>query len=136
MNLQHFLEGYFIGVSVGITIGFSGILCLQNMMTGQLSLGVASILGVALSNMICAIIALLGLEFLQTFLMPYKMGLTIATGIFLCGIGLKRIFGKVYFDVQYAPSAHVLRHLVEFFLGFNRSYCYIGFFSAFIGINA
>lgn len=107
MDLSHILQGYLIGFSVGTTIGISGILCLQNIMTGRLSLGFASVIAAALADMTCGFIALFGFGFLQSFLIPYKTELTIAVGIFLCCIGIKRIFEKIDFKQQHASSHHI-----------------------------
>lgn len=118
MNLQHFIEGYVIGFSVGTTIGVSGILCLQNMMTGQISLGLSSVLAAALADMTCGTLALFGLGFLQEYLLPYKVGLTIGIGLVLCFMGITRIFGKIDFNVQHIASTHIFAALSRvYFLG-------------------
>ena len=136
MDLHHFFEGYFVGISVGTTIGISGILCLQNMMTGQLSLGFASVFAAALSDMTCAIIALFGLEFLQIFLMPYKKGLSLAVGIVLCLIGIKRIFEKINFEMQLTTSAHIFAAFGKvFFLGLVDPVSVLDFLALSLGLT-
>ncbi len=118
MEIQYLLEGYLIGFSVGTTIGVSGILCLQNMMTGQKPLGIFSVFAAALADMTCGILAIFGLNFLQAYLVPYKIGLSIGIGLLLCFIGIKRIFEKIDFNIHHMPSVDVVAALGKvYFLG-------------------
>jgi threonine/homoserine/homoserine lactone efflux protein len=107
MNLQQFIEGYVIGFSVGTTIGISGILCIQNMMTGQISLGLASVLGTALADMSCGALVLFGLKSIELFLIQYKTMLGIFAGLLLSFLGLRKLFGKVEMAVHHSPSGHI-----------------------------
>jgi threonine/homoserine/homoserine lactone efflux protein len=118
MEMHCLLEGYLIGFSVGTTIGVGGILCLQNMMTGQKSLGILSVFAAALADMTCGVLALFGLNFLQSYLVPYKVELSIGIGLLLCFIGLKRIFEKIDFSIHHMPSINVAAALGKvYFLG-------------------
>lgn len=108
MDLQHLLEGYILGFSVATTVGVSGVLCLQNMMTGQLSLGIASVFATAFADMSCGAIVALGLDFLHPFLAAYKSHLILFVGIFLCFMGIKKIFEKTEFVPIHKTSPHVL----------------------------
>lgn len=118
MNLEHFLQGYLIGISVGTTVGISGVLCIKNIMSGKIKLGIASVVAAAIADMSSSAIALFGLTFLQSFLMPYKTGLSIATGLLLCFIGIKRMFGTVSIDGEQVASAYVSAAFFKvFFLG-------------------
>jgi len=108
MHLEHFLEGYILGISVGTSIGISGILCLQNMMTGRASLGLVSVFAAALADMSCSILALFGMQFLENFFMSYQRGLSITAGILLCLLGLNKLFGRISFVPTHQPSHRLL----------------------------
>ncbi|MBI2344466.1 hypothetical protein HYV10_00135 [Candidatus Dependentiae bacterium] len=108
MDLQHLLEGYIIGFSVGTTIGISGVLCLQNMMVGRVSLGLTSVIAAALSDLSCGILALYGMQFIEIFLIKYQKGLNVVAGLLLCFLGLKRLFEKTIFIPGYQPSKNLL----------------------------
>ena len=107
MDLQHLFEGYVIGFSVGTTIGVSGLLALQNMMTGQISIGLASVLATALADMTCGSIVFFGLQTVETFLVTYKTVLSVMAGILLCAMGLKKLFSKIDFVSVHSASGHV-----------------------------
>lgn len=107
MDINHLIEGIILGFSIGTTIGVSGVLCLQNMMTGRISLGLVSVFAAALADMSCGLLALFGMQYLENFLAVYQKGLSIAAGILLCFLGIKRLFEKTSF-VSIHPSSEKL----------------------------
>ncbi|HSW77141.1 MAG TPA: hypothetical protein VLG50_08850, partial [Candidatus Saccharimonadales bacterium] len=68
MNYSVLLQGFIIGFTVATSIGISGALCLQNMMTGRIGVGIASALGAASADAIYAIVMIFGLQAGQSFL--------------------------------------------------------------------
>lgn len=135
MNVEHLVEGIILGFSIGTTIGISGILCLQNMMTGRISLGLASVFAAALADMTCGAIALFGIQFLESFLMAYKKGLSIAAGILLCFLGIKRLFEKIDLVSECEPSHHLLAAFGSvYFLGMIDPVSILDFLALSVGL--
>lgn len=108
MDYVYLLQGYILGISVAATIGVSGVLVLQNMMTGQLSIGMASTFAAALADTTCGAIVVFGLQAVQSVIVAYKSVLTVVTGLFLCALGLGKLFEKIVISHDYASSTHVL----------------------------
>jgi len=107
MYLQHLFEGYVIGFSVGTTIGVSGLLALQNMMTGQISVGLASVFATACADMTCGALVFFGLQTVESFLITYKTNLSILAGVLLCLMGFKKLFSKVDLVSIHTASGHL-----------------------------
>lgn len=108
MDMSYFVQGYFLGFSVATTIGVSGVLCLQNMMTGRVSVALASTLAAAMADATCAMLVVFGLQAGQDFLLAHKSIITMITGLFLCGLGIHKILDTVQFDPLRKESTQVL----------------------------
>lgn len=108
MGVAYFTQGMILGLSVASTIGVSGVLCLQNMMSGNTRIALASALASALADMTCGIIVVFGMKALQSTLIFYGWYLQAFVGLFLCGLGLRKIFAKVVMTVHHEPSPHTL----------------------------
>lgn len=135
LSLEHLLEGFFLGFSVGTTIGMSGILCLQNMMSGRFSLGLGSVFAAALADMTCGVLALFGMQFLETFLFKYQKGLTIAAGVLLCFLGVKKLFERIALVSTHQPSGNLLAALGSvYFLGMLDPVSVLDFVALSVGL--
>jgi arginine exporter protein ArgO len=135
MNIDQFLEGCFLGFSVGTTIGVSGILCLQNMMTGRLSLALVSVVAAACADMSCGLLALFGMQFIENFLAMYQKGLTVAAGVLLCFLGIKKLFEKVVFIADYPSSKGLLAGFSSiYFLGMIDPVSALDFIALSVGL--
>ena len=107
MEFSYVIQGYIIGFSVATTIGISGVLALQNMMTGRILVGLASAIAACLADAICAILVVFGLQAGQDVLLSYKTTLAVIAGVFLCGLGLRKIFGTVVLHSGHKQSGDV-----------------------------
>ncbi len=136
MNIQQFLQGCIIGFSVGTTIGVSGMLCLQNMMTRQISLGIASVFAIALADMSCAALLVFGLSFIQSFLTEYTTILGIIAGILLIILGLKRLMSKIKLSSQHEPSSHIYAAFASvYFLSMIDPVTILDFMTLYLGLT-
>ncbi len=108
LEYSYLIQGYILGFSVATTIGISGVLCLQNMMTGRISVALSSVLAVSLADMACAMLVVFGLQSGQEILIAYKTIFTILTGIFLCGLGLHKMMSKLVLHSGHKESGNAL----------------------------
>ncbi len=104
MDLSYFVQGYILGFSVATTIGVSGVLCLQNFMTGRVPVALISVLAAAIADATCAILVVLGLGVAQEFLVEYRIAFSIMTGLFLCGLGIHKILNAVKLEPMYKEN--------------------------------
>jgi arginine exporter protein ArgO len=108
MDYSYFVQGYILGISVASTIGISGVLCLQNIMTGQVSIALASAAAASLADMSCAMLVVFGLKAGQDFLLAYKNIFEYLTGAFLCFLGASKLLSKVVLQSGHRESRSVI----------------------------
>lgn len=108
MDYSYFVQGYILGISVASTIGVSGVLCLQNIMTGQVSIAVASATAASLADMSCAMLVVFGLQAGQDFLIAYQHVFQYITGTFLCFLGVSKLFSKVVLQSGHHQSRGIM----------------------------
>lgn len=118
MNYSYIIQGFLIGFSVATSIGISGVLCLQNIMTGRVRIALASVFAAACADVTCASVVVFGLSALQFFLMKYHTVFSIVTGVFLCLLGLYRIFNVTALHQSHKESQSAWHaFFAVFFLG-------------------
>ncbi len=115
MDMSYAAQGYVLGFSVATTIGVSGVLCLQNIMTGRVSVALASVFAAAFADACCALLVVFGLQAGQQFLLQYQSILSIMTGLFLCGLGIRKIFESVQFDPLHKENTKILHAFLSVF---------------------
>jgi len=106
MDISYFTQGLILGFSVATTIGVSGILCLENMMSGNTKIAVTSAFASALADMTGGIIVIFGMKALQNILMTYQWYLQGFVGVFLCGLGLRKMYAKFVMQQVHEQSRH------------------------------
>jgi threonine/homoserine/homoserine lactone efflux protein len=84
-----FLKSLLLGISVAAPIGPIGMMVLQRTMKLGLKKGLASGLGVALADMICAAAVSAGIAAILLQAGPLAWTLKLAGGVYLVGIGLR-----------------------------------------------
>ncbi|MBP9765224.1 hypothetical protein KBD08_02715 [Candidatus Babeliales bacterium] len=107
MDYMYGLQGYVLGFSVATTIGVSGVLCLQNMMSGKRSIGLISAFAAALADMTCGSLVVFGIQSMQDLIMHYAFALKGVAGFVLVALGLTRLFGSKVFAVEHGQSRTV-----------------------------
>ncbi len=135
MNL--FLEGIAVGFSIAAPVGAIGFLCIQQTLKGGIPLGIASGLGAATADMMYGILVALGLKATQTLLLAYKLPLTLVGGLFLCFLGLKKIFSQPKsIDTKETVQGDLLWAFVTtFFLTLTNPATILDFMALFTGLN-
>jgi threonine/homoserine/homoserine lactone efflux protein len=89
LEVEFFIQGFFIGLSVAAPLGPIGILCLQRTFSeGHLS-GLLSGLGISTADAICCFIAAFGLTALSGFLISQQLWLRLVGGAIVCILGVK-----------------------------------------------
>lgn len=136
MQYSYFVEGYMLGFVVATTIGVSGVLCLQNMMTGRISIGVTSALAAAFADMICAMLVVFGLQAGQDVLLAYKSVFSVMAGIFLSVLGLRRLFSSLLLHPVHGQSQSVAHaFLAIFFLALVDPITILDFMALCMGLS-
>lgn len=115
MEYSYIIQGYILGFSLATTIGISGILCLQNMMTGRISVSLVSALAASLADMCCATLVVFGLQAGQHILLAYKFTFSIITGIFLCILGIEKLFTPLVLHSAHQQSNTVIKAFISIF---------------------
>lgn len=90
--LPLFMKGISVGFSIAAPVGAIGSLCIQQTLKGGIRLGVASGLGAATADMMYGILVALGLTATQQMILHCRTPLSIIGGLFLCFLGIKKIF--------------------------------------------
>lgn len=136
MESSFFVQGYVIGFSIATTIGVSGILCLQNMMTGRVRIALASVFAAALADMLFAGLITFGLGSVQQFLLTYQAYFSVVAGLTLCGLGLQKIFQSFAMQRVHVESTNVLQAFFSvFFLAFFDPVSLLDFAALFMGLT-
>lgn len=136
MDYAYLAQGYILGITVASTIGISGILCLQNMMSGRILIGLSSALAASLADMSCGVLVIFGLKGGQEILMAYQTVFHIIAGIFLCFLGLNKLFSKVVFQAEHKTSRNaVIAFGSVFFLSLVDPVSIVDFMGLCIGLT-
>ncbi|MBP6892590.1 hypothetical protein KBB68_03350 [Candidatus Babeliales bacterium] len=115
MDFSYFIQGYFLGFSVATTIGISGVLCLQNMMTGRVSVALISVLAAAMADASCAMSVVFGLQAGQQFLLAHQSIFGVITGLFLCGLGISKVVGALKFEPMHQENTKIVSAFFSIF---------------------
>ena len=137
--MQFFLliKGYFLGVSVAMTVGVGGVLCLRNMISSRASVGVASALALCFADTVSAAIVVFGLQKVQYLLLSFKTATSIVAGIVLCFLGIVQLFDKVSFEKSHdLESNNVIKAFFSvFFLALIDPVSILDFLALTIGFS-
>jgi threonine/homoserine/homoserine lactone efflux protein len=136
VHIPYFVEGYILGLSVATTIGVSGVLCLQNMATGRVAVGLSAALASSLADVVCGMLVVFGLTQAQGFLMHYESLLAIIAGLLLCSFGIRTIFSKISLDSGHGESRAALHAFVTvFFLAIVDPVSVLDFMALCLGLT-
>ncbi|HZW60647.1 MAG TPA: LysE family transporter [Candidatus Babeliales bacterium] len=131
------LEGMVVGFSIAAPVGAIGFLCIQQTLRGGISLGIATGLGAATADMMYGILVALGMKATQSFLLAYKVPMTIIGGLFLCYLGIKKFFAVVPVHNGSKPVCdNILKaYIVTFFLTLTNPATILDFTALFAGLS-
>ena len=94
MNINFFLRGLLIGLSIAATVGPMFMLCVQRTMQKGYRYGLLSGMGIATADGIYGSIAGFGLTTITTFLVHQQMWIRLVGGLFLLYLGIKTLLTK------------------------------------------
>jgi threonine/homoserine/homoserine lactone efflux protein len=100
MDVDYFLRGLIIGLSIAAPVGPIGVLCIQRTITNGLLSGLVSGLGAATADGIYGFIAAFGLTFATGLLINQQIWLRIIGGLFLCYLGIRTFFTQPAEDLE------------------------------------
>ena len=83
-----FLRGLGVGLASSVTVGPVAVLCIQRTLSKNRRSGLASGLGVAVADMLMAIVAFSFYAMLQKQIEEYSLILQVVGGIFVVGVGV------------------------------------------------
>lgn len=131
------VKGIAIGFSIAAPVGAIGFLCIERTLKGGIRLGLASGLGAATADMLYGILVALGLTAFQDLLLAYKVPLTLIGGLFLCYLGIKKIFSKQPSVHRSQPTSDGLlkAYVTTFFLTLTNPATILDFAALFTGLN-
>ena len=136
MAISFLLQGIAVGFSIAAPVGAIGLLCIQNTLSGGMTLGLASGLGAATADMMYGILVALGMRILSTFLLAYRTILTLLGGLFLCFLGIKKFFAKPAVQAVQVSKGTVLKtYFLLFFLTLTNPATILDFTALFTGLN-
>jgi len=137
IHILKLLQGLGVGFSIAAPVGAIGFLCIQQTLTGGITLGVVSGLGAATADMIYGILVALGMTASQALILTYKTPLSIIGGLFLCYLGLKK-FWATPTNVHTTQTTHSsLMHAygMTFLLTLTNPATIFDFAALFAGLN-
>lgn len=136
MHIPYLVEGYILGFSVATTIGVSGVLSLQNMATGRITVSLSAALASALADMTCGMLVVFGLTQAQDFLTHNQSLLAVIAGLLLCSFGIRTIFNQISLDSGHSESRAALHAFISiFFLAIVDPVSIIDFMALCLGLT-
>ncbi|MBW2177304.1 MAG: LysE family transporter [Deltaproteobacteria bacterium] len=89
MDINIFIKGFIIGISIAAPVGPIGVLCIQRTLSGGKSQGLATGLGAASADAVYGVVAAFGLTIISNFLISQDTWFRLIGGAFLVYLGVK-----------------------------------------------
>jgi threonine/homoserine/homoserine lactone efflux protein len=89
MNMNFFVKGLIIGISIAAPVGPIGVLCVQRTLAAGKLYGLISGLGAATADAFYGLIAGFGLTFVSSFMVEQQMWFRLIGGAFLMCLGIR-----------------------------------------------
>lgn len=87
--LIDFIKGFIVGMGASIPLGPMGVMCVQKTLSKGRNSGLITGLGASVTDTFFAAIAILGLAYVQSFIVEYENGVLLLGGLIVGLIGLK-----------------------------------------------
>lgn len=94
MDINFFIRGLLIGLSIAATVGPMSVLCIQRTLNKGQIYGLVSGLGIATADGVYGSIAAFGLTLIMNFLIMEQIWIRLIGGIFLIYLGIKTMLSK------------------------------------------
>ncbi|MBW2613340.1 MAG: LysE family transporter [Deltaproteobacteria bacterium] len=89
MDINIFIKGFIIGISIAAPVGPIGVLCIQRTLSGGKSQGLATGLGAASADAVYGVVAAFGLTVISNFFISQDTWFRLIGGAFLVYLGVK-----------------------------------------------
>ncbi|HBY01011.1 MAG TPA: lysine transporter LysE [Rikenellaceae bacterium] len=87
--LIDFIKGFIVGMGASIPLGPMGVMCVQKTLSKGRNSGFITGLGASITDTFFAAIAILGLAYVQSFIVEYEKGVLLFGGLIVGLLGLK-----------------------------------------------
>ncbi|MBC7877882.1 MAG: LysE family transporter [Anaerolineales bacterium] len=133
-NLNLFLRGFIIGISIAAPVGPIGVLCIRRTLTDGKLKGFLSGMGAASADMVYGAIAAFGLTLVTDLLVENALWLKLIGGSFLLYLGIKTFLEKPAEQAaQVKQSGYFGAYLSTFFLTITNPMTILSFAAIFAG---
>lgn len=100
MPIALFLKGWAAGLAIAMPLGAIGMICLRYALAFGTRYGLASGLGVALADAVCAFFAAIGVQIIREFLASYGIWMQVAGCLCIFFIGIKIFLTKTPYKTR------------------------------------
>lgn len=136
MNLDFFLKGLILGVSIAAPVGPIGILCIRKTLQFGRFSGLFSGLGAAFADSVYAAVAAFGLTVISNFLLAGQFWFRLIGGVFLLYLGWKTFAAKAATGAKHVPHTSLLNDFLStFFLTITNPMTILSFLAVFAGLG-
>ena len=136
MELEMFVKGFIIGISIAAPVGPIGVLCIQRTLTGGNIHGLVTGLGAATADAVYGFIAAFGLTFISNFLVQQHNWFRLLGGIFLCYLGVRAFLSTPNTQTLCGHNhSHVATYGTTFLLTLTNPMTILSFAAIFAGLG-
>ncbi len=135
-EIEIFLKGLIVGLSIAVPVGPIGVLCIRRTLAQGRIIGLLSGLGAATADAFYGAIAGFGLTILSNFLIGQKLWLHLIGGGLLCILGVKTFFSKPAEQGTSVEGSSLWNaYLSTFFLTLTNPMTLLFFVAVFAGLG-
>jgi len=135
-EIEIFLKGLIVGLSIAVPVGPIGVLCIRRTLAKSRIVGLLSGLGAATADALYGAIAGFGLTILSNFLTGQKLWLHLIGGGLLCLLGVKTFFSRPAEQGTCAEGGSLWHaYLSTFFLTLTNPMTLLFFAAVFAGLG-
>jgi len=136
MELEMFVKGFIIGISIAAPVGPIGVLCIQRTLTGGNIHGLVTGLGAATADAVYGFIAAFGLTVISNFLLQQHYWFRLLGGIFLCYLGVRAFLSTPSkANLTGHNQSHVASYGTAFLLTLTNPMTILSFAAIFSGLG-
>ncbi|WP_088069867.1 LysE family translocator [Gottfriedia luciferensis] len=136
MDIEFFLKGLLIGLSIAAPVGPIGVLCIRRTLAHGKMVGLVSGLGAATADGIYGLIAGFGLTVITNFLIGQHFWIQLIGGCFLCYLGIKTLISKASFSQSETQKKNIIgAFLSVLFLTLTNPMTILSFIAIFAGLG-
>jgi threonine/homoserine/homoserine lactone efflux protein len=136
MDIEFFLKGLIIGLSIAAPVGPIGVLCIRRTLAHGKIVGLVSGLGAATADGIYGLIAGFGLTVITNFLIDQQFWIQMVGGFFLCYLGFRTLTSKASFTQSDTQKKNIINAFLSvLFLTLTNPMTILSFIAIFAGLG-